>query len=116
MFAGPNGSGKSVLKSFLPESLLGVYLNPDEIEANITKRGCVDLQSFAIQTTEEEVLSAFTGSQLLHGKSFSKVAESLSFEDGRLFFTSDVGNSYFASVLVDFIRGETSTSRTDLYL
>ncbi len=57
MFAGPNGSGKSVLKSYLPESLLGVYLNPDEIEANITKRGCVDLQSFGIQTTEEEVLS-----------------------------------------------------------
>ena len=27
MFAGPNGSGKSVLKSYLPEPLLGVYLN-----------------------------------------------------------------------------------------
>ena len=104
MFAGPNGSGKSVLKSYLPESLLGVYLNPDEIEANITKRGCVDLQSFGMQTTEEEVLSAFTGSQLLHGKSFSKAAESLSFAEGCLFFPPGVINSYFASVLVDFIR------------
>ena len=106
MFAGPNGSGKSVLKSYLPESLLGVYLNPDEIEANITKRGCVDLQSFGMQTTEEEVLSAFTGSQLLHGKSFSKAAESLSFAEGCLFFPPGVINSYFASVLVDFIRGK----------
>jgi len=106
MFAGPNGSGKSVLKSYLPESLLGVYLNPDEIEANITKRGCVDLQSFGIQTTEEEVLSAFTGSQLLHGKSFSKAAESLTFAEGCLFFPPGVINSYFASVLVDFIRGK----------
>jgi len=105
MFAGPNGSGKSVLKSYLPESLLGVYLNPDEIEANITKRGCVDLQSFGIQTTEE-VLSAFTGSQLLHGKSFSKAAESLTFAEGCLFFPPGVINSYFASVLVDFIRGK----------
>ena len=35
MFAGPNGSGKSVLKSYLPEPLLGVYLNPDEIEAEV---------------------------------------------------------------------------------
>jgi len=35
MFAGPNGSGKSVLKSFRPASLLGVYLNPDEIEAGV---------------------------------------------------------------------------------
>jgi len=83
-----------------------VYLNPDEIEANITKRGCVDLQSFGIQTTEEEVLSAFTGSQLLHGKSFSKAAESLSFAEGCLFFPPGVINSYFASVLVDFIRGK----------
>jgi len=95
-----------VLKSYLPESLLGVYLNPDEIEANITKRGCVDLQSFGMQTTEEEVLSAFTGSQLLHGKSFSKAAESLSFAEGCLFFPPGVINSYFASVLVDFIRGK----------
>ena len=29
----PLGSGKSVLKSSLPEPLLGVYLNPDEMEA-----------------------------------------------------------------------------------
>ena len=106
MFAGPNGSGKSVLKSYLPESLLGVYLNPDEIEANITKLGCLDLQSFGIQTTEEEVLSAFTGSQLLHGKSFSKPAQSLTFAEGCLFFPPGVINSYFASVLVDFIRGK----------
>ncbi len=32
MFAGPNGSGKSVLKQHLPLALLGLYLNPDEIE------------------------------------------------------------------------------------
>jgi len=32
VFAGPNGSGKSTLKSVLPPPLLGVYLNPDEIE------------------------------------------------------------------------------------
>ena len=35
MFAGPNGSGKSVLKSYLPGPLLGIYLNPDEIEAGV---------------------------------------------------------------------------------
>ncbi|RFC52967.1 MAG: putative ABC-type ATPase [Verrucomicrobia bacterium] len=39
MFAGPNGSGKSVLKSYLPEPLLGVYLNADEIEAGVRGRG-----------------------------------------------------------------------------
>jgi predicted ABC-type ATPase len=35
MFAGPNGSGKSTLKTVLPPELLGVYLNPDEIESQI---------------------------------------------------------------------------------
>lgn len=39
MFAGPNGSGKSTLKSYLPGNLLGVYLNPDEIEQEVRTRG-----------------------------------------------------------------------------
>jgi predicted ABC-type ATPase len=38
MFAGPNGSGKSTLKSYLPSVLLGVYLNPDEIESEARSR------------------------------------------------------------------------------
>lgn len=116
MFAGPNGSGKSVLKSYLPEPLLGVYLNPDEIEAGIKKSGYADIHRFGIQSTQEEILSAFTGSKFLQEKGFSDAARSLSFKDGRLIFTSDVGNSYFASVLVDFIRGETSESSPDLYI
>jgi predicted ABC-type ATPase len=32
MFAGPNGSGKSTIKSVIDASLLGFYINPDEIE------------------------------------------------------------------------------------
>jgi len=118
MFAGPNGSGKSVLKSYLPKSLLGVYLNPDEIEAGIKKEGSVDLQSVGIQASEQEVLHAFKGSKFLQGEGFSKAAESLSFAEGRLYFPSGVVNSYFASVLTDFVRrkllqaGQTFTLET----
>ena len=43
MFAGPNGSGKSTLKSVLPRELLGVYLNPDEIESQIRQQGFLPL-------------------------------------------------------------------------
>ena len=111
MFAGPNGSGKSVLKSYLPEPLLGVYLNPDEIEAGIKKSGYADIHYFGIQTTKEEMLSAFTGSKFLQEKGFSKAALSLSFEEGRLYFPPGVGNSYFASVLADFIRVKLLQSR-----
>lgn len=32
MFAGPNGSGKSTLKEVIRAEMLGIYINPDEIE------------------------------------------------------------------------------------
>lgn len=35
MFAGPNGSGKSTFKSIIRPELLGVFINPDEIEKKI---------------------------------------------------------------------------------
>jgi len=35
MFAGPNGSGKSTLNTIISKELLGVYINPDEIEKEI---------------------------------------------------------------------------------
>lgn len=57
MFAGPNGSGKSTLKSYLPTELLGVYLNPDEIEDGIRRLGFLDLSSYGIATTADKVLS-----------------------------------------------------------
>lgn len=43
MFAGPNGSGKSAIKDLLPKQLLGVYVNPDEIEKAIRDVGFLDL-------------------------------------------------------------------------
>ena len=35
MFAGPNGSGKSTFKSIIRPELLGIFINPDEIEKQI---------------------------------------------------------------------------------
>ncbi len=55
MFAGPNGSGKSVLKSYLPPELLGVYLNPDEIEADIKRNGFLDMRTFEVATDDPEI-------------------------------------------------------------
>lgn len=42
MFAGPNGSGKSTFKSIIRPELLGVYINPDEIEQEIQKYDFLD--------------------------------------------------------------------------
>jgi predicted ABC-type ATPase len=59
MFAGPNGSGKSTLKSVLPEALLGVYLNPDEMEEEIRAQGFLDFTAHGIGATADEVLPWF---------------------------------------------------------
>jgi len=84
MFAGPNGSGKSVLKYYLPEPLLGVYLNPDEIEQGVKERGYMDLQGFGIQTMAAEVLPLMVESEFLIQHGLEEAARSLSFANGRL--------------------------------
>jgi predicted ABC-type ATPase len=104
MFAGPNGSGKSSLKSYLPEPLLGIYLNPDEIEQSVKECGYVDLMGFGIQTTAAEVLPLLVGSEFLIQHGLEEAARSLSFANGRLCFPPGVINSYFASVVADFLR------------
>lgn len=45
MFAGPNGSGKSTFKSIRPE-LLGIFINPDEIEKEIRNYDFLDLEGY----------------------------------------------------------------------
>jgi hypothetical protein len=67
MFAGPNGSGKSTLKSYLPKDLLGVYLNPGEIEQAIRTHGFLDFTGFGVTTGADEVLSFFNASSFLAG-------------------------------------------------
>lgn len=118
MFAGPNGSGKSVLKSHLPEQLLGVYLNPDDIEAAVKKRGFASISDFGVSTIANEILPVFANSDFLAGQGFAAPAAALEFRDERLFFPPDSMNSYFASVLSDFLRrklleaGQTFTFET----
>jgi predicted ABC-type ATPase len=104
MFGGPNGSGKSTLKSYLPPELLGVYLNPDEIEQTIINQGYLDLSTYGATATAEEVLEFFDTSSLLNSAGFRNSAERLQFSEGRLAFPASEMNSYFASVACDFLR------------
>ncbi len=104
MFAGPNGSGKSTFKSVLPPQLLGVYLNPDEIEETIRKNGFLDLARFSVEASTHEVLSFFRDSAFLGQSGFGGEAGGLRFSDNRLSFAHVEVNSYYASVAVDFVR------------
>jgi len=104
MFAGPNGSGKSVLKSYLPVELLGVYLNPDEIEAGIKRSGFLDLGAFGVGSSAAEVLAVFAGSEFLKAQGLEESAGRLRFDGGRLEFEGVEANSYLAAAVVDFLR------------
>lgn len=104
MFAGPNGSGKSTLKSVVSPTLLGVYLNPDEIEKKIAQDSFLDCGDYGVKTTEQEVLTFFVNSPLLQKAELDDEAAELRFHDGKLDFFNVNVNSYFASVAADFLR------------
>lgn len=104
MFAGPNGSGKSTIKEVIEPQLLGVYINPDEIEKDIRRFDFLDFSTYRVTTTAEEVLPFFQQSALLTQAGFADEVAELRFTDGKLSFYAVPVNAYFASVAADFIR------------
>lgn len=104
MFAGPNGSGKSTLKSCLPPALLGIYLNPDEMESEIRRQTFLDVTAYGVTTTADAVLAFFRNSKFLNAVGFGETARKLTFANQRLDFGSVAVNSYLASVASDFLR------------
>jgi len=104
MFAGPNGSGKSTLKSVLRPELLGTYLNPDEMEAEIRAWDFWDVAAYGVQTSESEILEFFKRSPLLERAELLEQAALLRFFEGKLSFFEVPVNAYFASVAADFLR------------
>jgi predicted ABC-type ATPase len=104
MFAGPNGSGKSTIKSAIDPNLIGIYVNPDEIELQVKELGLLDLSHFEVHSTEVEILDFFKTSTLLEKNHLLDHAFNLTFSDNRLIFSNVPVNSYFASVASDFIR------------
>lgn len=114
VFAGPNGSGKSTIKSVIEKELLGVYINPDEIEAEIKSLEFLDFDNFDIQTDEAEIIGFFKVSTLLRKAGLSEDAENLRFNDNKLIFSDVAVNAYFASVAADFIRQKLILSNQSL--
>jgi predicted ABC-type ATPase len=104
MFAGPNGSGKSTFKAILRPELLGVFINPDEIEKEIRDYDFLDLDSYQVTSTEREILDFFNHSSLLKTADLLDEAQNLRFNDGKLSFFNVEVNSYFASTAAEFIR------------
>ncbi len=73
MFAGPNGSGKSTIKDVINQELLGIYINPDEIEKEIKNYGFMNFYNYGFEADKNEVLDFFHNSNLFGVKVDMKV-------------------------------------------
>ncbi len=111
VFAGPNGSGKSSLKEILPQELLGIYLNPDEIEHTLKSNGFLDLSAYSARKHAGEAISFLKASPFLKAKQPQLVLSELKADKCKLIFESCEINSYIASVLADFLRRELLSQR-----
>jgi ABC-type cobalamin/Fe3+-siderophores transport system ATPase subunit len=117
VFAGPNGSGKTTITDALRESSpfeLGVYLNPDKIEALLDFPGFIPLNLFDIvpthlgwdeflnQSSLADKISREAGiplNQLAGGFSFYRQETEVHME-----VSSSVPQAYLAALITDFIR------------
>ena len=104
MFAGPNGSGKSTIKDILPPQWLGVYVNADEMEKFIRAHGYLNLSDFEVDASTQELQAFLQSSTLLATSGLLPQAQHLRLTDGKVGFGAVAVNSYWASVLADFIR------------
>lgn len=111
MFAGPNGSGKSTIKGMVPPGLLGVYINPDDMQKDMAECGFLNMRDYGLSTTTTEILDFFGNSALLQKAGMADMVSELHFSDGKLDFSRIPINAYHASVAADFIRQKLLESR-----
>ncbi len=108
MFAGPNGSGKTTIQREIaqqfPSHFLGVPVNPDDLEATIGRCGRLDLGPFGIRADDREVREAFTSSAFLKHHQLADAATVVRCDGRVIDFAGLAMNSYYASVLADFLR------------
>lgn len=114
MFAGPNGSGKSTIKDMLPPEWLGVYVNADEMEKTIRATGCLNLGDFEVTADVSELQAFLQASTLLAKAGLLAQAPQLTLVDNRVGFGAAQVNSYWASVLADFIRHKLLAAQVSL--
>ena len=104
MFAGPNGSGKSTFNRILSPSLLGRYINADEIEKQVVAKGCYDIMANGVDASRADALKFFDQHPLKAKAGLGEAATWLEFQDGKLSFRGVEMNSYIAAVTADYLR------------
>jgi predicted ABC-type ATPase len=107
VFAGPNGSGKTtIFKGILTENKvnLGVYVNADEIEAQLNLNSPIDFNPYQIIVTHDQIQDFFKNSSFSPLKrNEPDLYKKISIENNS-FTTDAVIDSYIAADLAEFIR------------
>jgi predicted ABC-type ATPase len=119
IFAGPNGSGKSTIKAKVVESnprILGVYINPDEIEREILSSGHIDFANFKVETTADHLFRSLNTSTFLREKISPREVSRLRFSKNSLSFEDVSLNSHLVSMIADFLHESLVASRTSFSL
>lgn len=104
VFAGPNGSGKSTLKAVLPPALLGAYINPDEIESAIRREGSLDLASYGVFPSAEDIKRVLDRRLRWHAAGAPRAMRDIAVTNGQLRVVPDHANAYLASEVAEFLR------------
>jgi predicted ABC-type ATPase len=104
VFAGPNGSGKSTIKGELSPALIKTYVNADELEKEGKATGFIDLSIFGVEVTLAELLAFHANHHLIINKGLAESAGKLGLLGTKVDYRNVQVNSYFASVISDFIR------------
>jgi predicted ABC-type ATPase len=99
MFAGPNGSGKSTLKTIIRPDIVGMYINPDEIEKSISTSGNIDLNCYNISTSTAEILNFFDRSSLLKKTNYLTIESNIQINNNKIIFSNIENNSYILVML-----------------
>lgn len=113
MFAGPNGSGKTTIKTQLnkPAGWFGIDIDPDALEATVRQTDSLPLAPFELTTDTAELQNHFRSSPLLQKYSLLAPVENIVVNASRIDFQAASFNSYFASVLADFLRRKALSAR-----
>lgn len=105
MFAGPNGSGKSTVKSVIEASMLGYYLNPDDIEKAVKQDGYYDVRALNLPMSEPEIIAFFENHPLISRADEADSVQAIRFVQQEFIDFANVGfNSYLSAILTDFLR------------
>ncbi|MBI6702014.1 zeta toxin family protein [Pseudomonas viridiflava] len=104
IFAGPMAQGKAQSRIQIAPNLIATYVNADDIEKSVKATGFLDLTTFNLCTTAAKLHEFLDTHPLIEKAGLQEQVKTISLEGQRIDFRAVNMNSYYSSVISDFIR------------